>query len=234
MEKIFAEAEAMILISGKSYLPLKRLMDIAGSLGALLILSPLMVGVALRVKRELGSPVIFAQPRPGRGEKIFMNYKFRSMRQAVDASGRPLPDRERLTPFGRRLRRSSLDELPELWNVLKGDMSLVGPRPLLVDFLPLFGEEEARRHSVRPGLTGLAQVSGRNAMSWEKRLQYDLEYVDRLSLWLDLKILWRTVAAVLRRDGIDAGEGETVIAPPTEIKRPRALKKIKGAKDRPS
>ena len=153
------------------------------------------------------------------------------MRQAVDASGRPLPDRERLTPFGRELRRSSLDELPELWNVLKGEMSLVGPRPLLVDFLPLFSEEEARRHSVRPGLTGLAQINGRNAMSWEKRLQYDLEYVDRLSLWLDLKILWRTAAVVLRRNGIDAGAGETIIAPPAEIKRPRALEKIKGAKD---
>lgn len=221
----------MILISGKSYLPLKRLMDIVGSLGALLILIPLMGWIALRVKKELGSPVIFAQPRPGRGEKIFINYKFRSMRRGADASGRPLPDWKRLTPFGRWLRSSSLDELPELWNVLKGEMSLVGPRPLLVDFLPLFSEEEARRHSVRPGITGLAQINGRNAMSWEKRLQYDLEYVDRLSLRLDLKILWRTAAAVLRRSGIDAGEGETIITPPTEIKRPRALEKIKDSKE---
>ena len=212
----------------------KRALDVVFSVVSMAVLSPLFLLIAVLIKLDSPGPVIFSQKRYGKDKALFDIYKFRSMRHAVDASGRPLPDRERLTPFGRRLRRSSLDELPELWNVLKGDMSLVGPRPLLVDFLPLFGEEEARRHSVRPGLTGLAQVSGRNAMSWEKRLQYDLEYVDRLSLWLDLKILWRTVAAVLRRDGIDAGEGETVIAPPTEIKRPRALEKIKGAKDRPS
>ena len=216
----------MFLLSGKSYLPLKRLLDIVSASCALLLFSPLMLLVARRVKKELGSPVIFAQPRPGLGEKPFLNYKFRSMKDAVDEKGRPLPDEERLTPFGRKLRSTSLDELPELWNVLKGDMSLVGPRPLLIEFLPLFDENEARRHSVRPGITGLAQVNGRNAMSWDARTAYDLTYVENISLWLDLKIIWRTVAAVFSRKGIDAGEHETIITPPKTIKRPHILKQL--------
>ena len=216
----------MFLLSGKSYLPLKRLLDIIGASCALLLFSPLMLLVARRVKKELGSPVIFAQPRPGLDEKSFLNYKFRSMKDAVDGNGRPLPDEERLTPFGRKLRSTSLDELPELWNVLKGDMSLVGPRPLLIEFLPLFDENEARRHSVRPGITGLAQVNGRNAMSWDARTAYDLTYVENISLWLDLKIIWRTVAAVFSRKGIDAGEHETIITPPKTIKRPHILKQL--------
>ncbi len=216
----------MFLLSGKSYLPLKRLLDIVGSCSALLVFSPLMLLVAHKVKKNLGSPVIFAQRRPGLGEKPFLNYKFRSMKDPVDENGRPLPDEERLTPFGRKLRSTSLDELPELWNVLRGDMSLVGPRPLLVEFLPLFDENEARRHSVRPGITGLAQVNGRNAMSWDERTAYDLEYVENISLRLDLKILWRTVAAVFSRKGIDAGTHETIITPPTTIKRPHILEQL--------
>ena len=171
-------------------------------------------------------PLRPAKRRPGLGEKPFLNYKFRTMKDALDENGRPLPDEERLTPFGKKLRSSSLDELPELWNVLRGDMSLVGPRPLLVEFLPLFDENEARRHSVRPGITGLAQVNGRNAMSWDERTAYDLEYIDNISLRLDLKILWRTVAAVFSRKGIDAGAHETIITPPTTIKRPNILEQL--------
>ena len=216
----------MFLLSGKSYLPLKRAIDIAGSACALALFSPLLLLVAWKVKKNLGSPVIFAQMRPGLNEKPFRNYKFRSMKDAADASGRPLPDEERLTPFGKKLRSTSLDELPELWNVLRGDMSLVGPRPLLIDFLPLFDEDEARRHSVRPGITGLAQVNGRNAMSWDERTAYDLEYVENISLWLDLKIIWRTVAAVFSRSGINAGAHETIITPPTTVKRPHILRQL--------
>jgi len=216
----------MLLLSGKSYLPLKRALDIIGAGCALLLFSPLLAIVARKVKKNLGSPVIFSQMRPGLNERPFRNYKFRSMKDAADADGRPLPDEERLTPFGKKLRSTSLDELPELWNVLKGDMSLVGPRPLLVDFLPLFDEDEARRHSVRPGITGLAQVNGRNAMSWDARTAYDLEYVENISLWLDIKIIWRTVAAVFSRKGIDAGEHETIITPPTEVKRPHILEQL--------
>lgn len=216
----------MFPFSGAGYRPLKRLMDICGSVTALALFSPLMLYVAYKVKNNLGSPVLFKQARPGRGEKPFMNYKFRSMRDIYDADGKPLPDSERLTPFGEFLRSSSLDELPELWNVLRGEMSLVGPRPLLVSFLPLFSEEEARRHSVKPGITGWAQVNGRNEMTWRKRNEYDLWYVEHMSFPLDMKILWMTVRAVFNRSGINSGADKTIITPPTEIKRPCILEKI--------
>ena len=216
----------MSLLKGQGYGPVKRLMDIAGASCALILFSPLMLFVALKVRKKLGSPVIFSQMRPGLHEKAFRNYKFRSMRDAFDAQGHPLPDSERLTPFGQRLRSTSLDELPELWNVLKGDMSLVGPRPLLVGFLPLFSDEEAQRHSVRPGITGWAQVNGRNAMTWDKRNEYDLYYVRNMGLLFDLKIIWQTIATVFKRNGINAGANETIIAPPTQIQRPHILEQL--------
>jgi sugar transferase EpsL len=183
--------------------PVKRFIDIAGSLVLLVLLSPVLVVVAILVRVKLGPPVFFRQVRPGCGARPFTLVKFRTM--AVPAVGAPVaPDAERLTPFGRRLRASSLDELPELWNVLRGEMSLVGPRPLLMAYLDRYTREQARRHEVRPGLTGWAQVNGRNATTWDERLRLDVWYVDNRSLALDLRILLRTVALAFSREGITA------------------------------
>lgn len=181
---------------------LKRLLDIVIAGTALIILSPLYAFVAYRVKKNLGSPVLFRQVRPGLHGKPFEMIKFRSMKDAVDAQGNLLPDSERLTPFGKMLRSSSLDEMPELWNVIKGDMSIVGPRPLLMEYLPLYNEEQAKRHIVRPGMTGHAQVNGRNAISWEEKFKLDTWYVENRSLWLDFKIMVKTLLVVVRRENI--------------------------------
>ncbi|MGW7774791.1 sugar transferase [Pseudomonas machongensis] len=189
---------------------LKRLFDIVAAGLGLLALSPVMVIVALLIRRRLGSPVLFCQVRPGLGGKPFRMVKFRTMRDALDAQGNPLPDHQRMTPFGSFLRASSLDELPELWNVLKGDMSLVGPRPLLMEYLPLYSSEQYRRHEVRPGVTGWAQINGRNALSWEEKFKLDVWYVDNCSFWLDLKILFLTVKRVIRKDGISAAGEATM------------------------
>ena len=189
---------------------MKRLFDLIASALALALLAPLLVAVALLVRINLGSPVLFRQPRPGRGGRIFSLWKFRTMVDARDAGGRTLTDEERLTKFGRTLRSTSLDELPELWNVLRGDMSLVGPRPLLVEYLPRYSPTEARRHEVRPGLTGWAQVNGRNTTSWAGRLRLDVWYVDHRSFWLDLRILARTVKVVCWREGISAPGAATM------------------------
>lgn len=189
---------------------LKRLLDILAAVCGLLLLAPIMAIVAWQIRRKLGSPVLFRQLRPGRDGKPFEIVKFRSMRNALDASGNPLPDAERMTPFGRFLRASSLDELPELWNVLKGDMSLVGPRPLLMEYLPLYSPEQFRRHSVRPGVTGWAQVNGRNALSWEEKFRLDLWYVDNQSFCLDLKIIYLTLGKVMAREGISAAGEATM------------------------
>lgn len=178
---------------------------------ALLVLSPVLLGVAYMVRKNLGSPVLFRQVRPGMHGKPFEMIKFRTMLDAVDAQGNVLPDDVRLTPFGRFLRSTSLDELPELWNVLKGDMSLVGPRPLLMEYLPLYSTEQARRHEARPGVTGWAQVNGRNAISWDDKFKLDVWYVDNQSLWLDIKIIFLTIKKVLVRDGISA-EGEATMS----------------------
>ena len=189
---------------------IKRLFDIAASFGGLILLSPVIAIVAWQIRRKLGSPVLFRQTRPGKEGKPFEMIKFRTMRDATDANGNLLPDQDRMTPFGSFLRSSSLDELPELWNVLKGDMSLVGPRPLLMEYLPLYSKEQYRRHEVRPGVTGWAQVNGRNAISWEEKFKLDVWYVDNRSLWLDIKIIFLTVKKVLIRDGISA-EGEATM-----------------------
>lgn len=181
---------------------IKRLIDLLLSGLALLVLSPLYLILAILVRVKLGSPVLFSQERPGKNEKVFRMYKFRSMTDARDANGDLLPDEERLTHFGMMLRATSLDELPELWNIFKGDMSIVGPRPLLVRYLPRYNERQRRRHEVRPGLTGWAQVNGRNAISWEQKFEYDVEYVEKESFWLDIKILVMTVGKVLHRSGI--------------------------------
>lgn len=183
---------------------IKRGMDLALSGAALLILSPVFLIVALLVRVNLGSPVLFRQERPGYGERVFRLCKFRTMTDRRDAAGELLPDAERLTVFGAWLRRTSLDELPELWNIFRGDMSLIGPRPLLVGYLPYYTERERLRHTVRPGLTGLAQVSGRNFITWDDRLEKDAEYVERLSFLLDLKILWKTAAVVWKREDVAA------------------------------
>ena len=186
---------------------LKRLLDIIIASIALILLSPLYFYVAHKVKKNLGSPVLFRQVRPGLHGKPFEMIKFRSMKDAVDAQGKPLPDSERLTPFGKMLRSSSLDEMPELWNVIKGDMSIVGPRPLLMEYLPLYNQEQAKRHLVRPGMTGHAQVNGRNAISWEEKFKLDTWYVENQSVWLDFKIMLKTVKKVLAKDDInEAGE----------------------------
>ena len=189
---------------------LKRLFDVCAAALALLILFPVIAVVAWQINRKMGSPVLFRQTRPGLNGKPFEMIKFRTMKDAVDAQGNPLPDSERLTPFGQFLRSSSLDELPELWNVLKGDMSLVGPRPLLMEYLPLYTPEQYRRHEVRPGVTGWAQINGRNALSWEEKFRLDVWYVDNRSLWLDIKILFLTVKKVVVRDGISA-DGEATM-----------------------
>jgi sugar transferase EpsL len=180
----------------------KRLLDLAAALLALVILAPLAALVAAAVRLALGSPVIFRQQRPGRSGRPFVLYKFRTMRDVTALDGRELPDADRLTSFGRWLRGTSLDELPELVNVLKGDMSFVGPRPLLMEYLPLYTAEQARRHEVRPGVTGWAQVNGRNAVGWPDRFRLDVWYVDHLSLALDLRILVMTARQVFRREGI--------------------------------
>jgi len=189
---------------------LKPAIDRVGAVTLLLALAPLLAIIALAVRIMLGAPVLFSQTRIGWRGRPFRLYKFRTMTEARDETGRFLSDRERLTGFGRWLRRTSLDELPELWNVLRGEMSLVGPRPLLVEYLPRYTPEQARRHEVLPGLTGLAQVGGRNALSWEQKFAADVEYVDRLSFWLDLKILWQTIGVACRREGISAAEHATM------------------------
>lgn len=181
---------------------IKRGLDIILSGTALVILSPIFLIVALLVRTKLGSPVIFHQERPGYGEKIFTLCKFRTMTDGRDENGELLPDAVRLTAFGSFLRKTSLDELPELWNIFKGDMSVIGPRPLLVGYLPYYTERERLRHTVRPGLTGLAQVSGRNFIAWDDRLAKDVEYVEHLSLWMDLKVLWKTVEVVLKKEDV--------------------------------
>jgi lipopolysaccharide/colanic/teichoic acid biosynthesis glycosyltransferase len=182
----------------------KRSLDLLLVVAAAPIWVPVLTVVALLVRLRLGAPIFFRQERPGRNARPFRLVKFRTMTHARDSSGALLPDADRLTSFGRRLRSTSLDELPELWNVVQGDMSLVGPRPLLMRYLPLYSERHRRRHAVRPGMTGLAQVSGRNAISWEEKLDLDVAYVDRCSFTLDLRILWRTLRSVLRREGITA------------------------------
>ncbi len=181
---------------------MKRLIDIVASGFGLFVLSPLLLAIVLAIRFSMGPGVLFRQERPGRSCRVFTMYKFRTMRDAYDAFGAMLPDAQRMTRVGSLLRRTSLDELPELFNVLKGDMSLVGPRPLLVDYLALYTPEQTRRHEVRPGITGWAQVNGRNAISWEQKFEYDVWYVDNRSLMLDLKILLMTVVAVFRREGI--------------------------------
>ena len=199
---------------------LKRLLDIVIASSALVLLSPVYAFVAYKVRKNLGSPVLFRQVRPGLNGKPFEMIKFRSMKDAVDAQGHSLPDSERLTRFGQMLRSSSLDEMPELWNVLKGEMSIVGPRPLLMEYLPLYNEQQAKRHNVRPGITGHAQVNGRNAISWEKKFELDTWYVENRSLWLDFKIMLKTVQKVLSKDDISA-EGEATISKFTGTSEPK-------------
>jgi lipopolysaccharide/colanic/teichoic acid biosynthesis glycosyltransferase len=188
----------------------KRLVDFVVAAGALLLLSPLLGMIALAVRFSMGAPVLFRQERPGLHGRPFHMVKFRTMRDERDEHGLPRPDAERLTALGRVLRASSLDELPELWNVLRGEMSLVGPRPLLMEYLPLYSERHRRRHAVRPGITGWAQINGRNALSWEERFELDVWYVDHRSGWLDAWILARTLFAVLRREGISAEGAATM------------------------
>ena len=190
---------------------IKRLFDIVGATTALVVLSPVYAATAYKVSKNLGAPVLFRQIRPGLYGKPFEMIKFRSMKDDIDADGNPLEDGARLTSFGKALRNTSLDELPELWNVIKGDMSLVGPRPLLMEYLPLYNDEQARRHDVRPGITGYAQVNGRNAIGWDERFALDTWYVDNQSLWLDIKILFKTVEKVIIKDGISA-EGEATMS----------------------
>jgi len=190
----------------------KRPLDFVLSLAAIVILSPILLLIALLVRIKLGSPVIFKQQRPGMNEKIFTLYKFRTMTDERDEKGELLPDEVRLTDFGKFLRATSLDELPELFNILKGDMSIVGPRPLLIEYLPLYNDHQRRRHEVRPGLTGWAQVNGRNAITWEEKFNYDVEYVDNLSFFLDVKIIFLTIMKVLKREGISQ-EGRATMEP---------------------
>ena len=188
----------------------KRLFDLAGALVALVLLAPVLLLIALLIRLRMGAPVLFVQVRPGLHGRPFRMVKFRTMRQAIDADGKPLPDSERLTPLGQFLRSYSLDELPELWNVLKGDMSLVGPRPLLLEYLELYSPEQARRHEVKPGVTGWAQVHGRNNLDWDSKFALDRWYVDNHSPWLDLRIIFMTFGMVVRRDGISAAGEATM------------------------
>ncbi|TIN11641.1 sugar transferase [Mesorhizobium sp.] len=189
---------------------MKRSIDFFIAAFALIVLSPILLVVAICVRLGLGSPILFRQIRPGLGARPFAMLKFRTMLDACDAHGVPLPDERRLTAFGRFLRSTSLDELPELWNVVKGDMSLVGPRPLLIEYLPLYTPEQARRHDVRPGITGWAQVNGRNALGWDEKFRLDVWYIDNRSIRLDIKILWMTLLRVVRRDGISAAGEATM------------------------
>ncbi len=193
------------------YKLIKRTLDILAASIALILLSPIYIIVARKVAKNLGTPVIFSQQRPGLHGEIFTMKKFRSMRDATDENGNVLPDSERLTEFGIKLRNSSLDELPGLWSVLKGDMSLVGPRPLLVEYLPLYSEQQARRHNVKPGITGWAQVNGRNAISWQDKFSLDVWYVDNQSLWLDIKIIFLTIKKVFSQADINA-DGEATMS----------------------
>jgi len=188
----------------------KRIFDMTAASLLLVILSPVFLVTALLVRIKLGSPVVFSQERPGRGEKIFTLYKFRTMTAAKDERGELLPDEARLTKFGKSLRSASLDELPELYNILRGDMSLVGPRPLLAEYLPHYDDFQKRRHDVRPGLTGLAQINGRNATTWAARFEFDVKYVENISFAADIRILISTVGIVFRREGINSENSATM------------------------
>lgn len=188
----------------------KRCLDFLLSLAALIIISPVLLLVAILVRCKLGSPILFKQKRPGLHEKIFCMYKFRTMTDAKDADGNLLPDEVRLTKFGKLLRSTSLDELPELFNILKGDMAIVGPRPLLVQYLPRYNERQHHRHDVRPGFTGLAQVNGRNSISWQEKFEWDVRYVENVSFLMDLRIIAKTVKVVLKRDGISSETSVTM------------------------
>lgn len=188
----------------------KRILDITLSGAAIIVLSPVMGVTAILVKKKLGSPVIFKQKRPGKDEKIFTMYKFRTMTDERDEKGELLPDSIRLTKFGKMLRSTSLDELPELFNIFKGDMSIIGPRPLLVQYLPLYNEKQKRRHDVRPGLSGLAQVNGRNAITWEEKFSYDVEYVEKVSFTLDVRIVLKTMIKAFKREDINADTAVTM------------------------
>jgi lipopolysaccharide/colanic/teichoic acid biosynthesis glycosyltransferase len=191
---------------------LKRLVDVILSLMGLLLLLPVILVLCYKVANNLGKPIFFRQKRPGLHGKTFEMIKFRSMRDAFDPHGQPYPDEKRLTPFGQKLRNTSLDELPGLWSVLKGEMSLVGPRPLLIQYLPLYSNEQARRHEVKPGITGWAQINGRNAISWQQKFELDVWYVDNRNLWLDLKILFLTIKKVFAKEDISADEHATMPA----------------------
>ncbi len=189
---------------------LKRWLDFILSLFAIVILSPVFLVLSILIKRKLGKPVLFKQERPGKDERIFKMYKFRTMTNARDKKGNLLSDEKRLTSFGKKLRSTSLDELPELINILKGDMSIVGPRPLLVKYLPLYNDKQKKRHKVRPGITGLAQVHGRNAINWEQKFEWDIKYVDNITFWGDVKIILDTIKTVLRREGINSRDSVTM------------------------
>ena len=187
---------------------MKRLIDIVIATTALILLSPIFILVVYKVRKNLGSPIFFYQERPGKDGKLFKMIKFRSMKDAFDKQGNPLPDHQRITPFGQKLRETTFDEMPQLINVLKGDMSIVGPRPQMKDFLEHYTAEQMRRHEVKPGMTGLAQVSGRNNLSWEEKFELDAKYVDTHSIWLDFKIMFKTVEVMLKKEGINAPDQE--------------------------
>lgn len=189
---------------------IKRIVDVCCALGAMVILSPVIAATAILVRVKLGSPVVFKQKRPGKDEKIFTLYKFRTMTDECDAEGTLMSDAVRLTSFGKLLRATSLDELPELFNILNGDMSVVGPRPLLVQYLPLYNEKQRRRHKVRPGITGLAQINGRNSISWEEKFEWDVKYIQHITFWGDVKILFLTIKTVLKRNGISSENSATM------------------------
>ncbi|MCD9464121.1 sugar transferase [Photobacterium phosphoreum] len=189
---------------------MKRFTDILISASALVLLSPIIVILSWKIRKNLGSPILFRQIRPGLNGKPFEMIKFRSMKDAVDKDGNQLPNNERLTSFGKKLRSSSLDELPEFWNVLKGDMSLIGPRPLLMEYLPLYTQEQNRRHDIRPGVTGWAQINGRNAISWQDKFKLDVWYIEHQSLWLDIKIIFLTVKKIIIKEGVNASSDITM------------------------
>lgn len=182
----------------------KRIVDLIIALIALIVLSPIFMLVALKVRKNLGSPIFYLQERPGKDNKLFKMIKFRSMKDAFDKEGNPLPDDQRITPFGHKLRATTLDEMPQLLNVLKGDMSIVGPRPQLAEFIDHYTPHQMRRHEVKPGMTGLAQVSGRNNLTWEEKFNLDVEYVEKQSVWLDFKIMFKTLIVMLKKEGINA------------------------------